>query len=594
MPGEFGTVVPSAKDVALAVQESVQSPAFATRILQSVKDKAWSRRMRLGGPNYGRHGFPVKYTSAERPELFYEENGFPTKKVRVSRAEVLQDVTARSLVTLRSKPALRYLSMGPADGSGFGTDPWDAQDRDPIRGDVSVTDRYIRFFNLVLDEVQKEFPDVGIAFYAYSRYMRPPVREKPNGRILPVLAPIDLCRLHSAENPLCPERQYMKKIIAGWKALGNRMFYRGYFFNLADHGLPFSMIGQVSAEIPYFYREGFIGMRVECMPMWAWHGPSLYLASKLMWNVDADPEEVLDDYFNSFYGPAGTQVRAYFEVLEEAFRTADFHTGNVFDMPHILKPEIVGKLEKTLVRAEREAGRGDYGERVAALRLAHDYGRANLDMMADLNELRFTKSKAHHDRVVSLREKALAHDPPLLYPRASRNYLKRFWSPVVLSGYERTTGGNELAAALPDEWHFQLDPYDGGEDLEFWQAHAGSGNWTKILTRSQSWSNQGLRYYKGAAWYRTTVEVPGRFRGRKTYLWLGGVDDEALAWVNGRPLPLVQGGTAPIGKPWEFDATGILAPGRENVVVVKVTNFRLNELGTGGITGPAMIWSPAD
>jgi hypothetical protein len=603
MPGEFGAEVPSSPDVALEVQETLMVPSFPlevqetlmvpsfpTRLLQSVQDRTWERRMRLGGMNYGRHGFPVKYDPEKNPELFYDEGGFPTKKVRVSREKVLEDVIAASREKLRAGPSAKYLSMGPADGSGFGVDPWDAGDRDPIRGDLSVTDRYVKFFNLVLDGLEDEFPGTGIAFYTYSRYMRPPVRERPNAKLLPVLAPIDLCRLHSAENPLCPERQYLKRIVAGWKDLGNRMFYRGYFFNLADHGLPFSMIRQVREEIPYFHREGFVGMRVECMPMWIWHGPGLYLASKLMWDVEADAEEILEDWFRAFYGPAGEEAREYFRVLEEAYRTADFHTGNVFDIPHVLTAEVTGRLEGILSKAESKAGEGTYSKRAAALRLVHDYGMANLEMMAALRELRFGQARSSHDRVVALREKALEHDPPLLYARASRRYFERFWSPPVLSGYQRTSGGREMLAALPDGWLFQLDPHDGGEDLGFWKADAGGGNWTEILTRSRSWSGQGLRYYKGAAWYRTEAEVPALSGGRKAYLWLGGVDEEAKAWINGRELPVVAEGTAPIGRPWEFDATEALAPGR-NTVVVKVVNLRLNELGTGGITGPAMLWS---
>ena len=32
--------------------------------------------------------------------------------------------------------------------------------------------------------------------------------------------------------------------------------------------------------------------------------------------------------------------------------------------------------------------------------------------------------------------------------------------------------------------------------------------------------------------------------------------------------------------------------GRDNLIAVKVTNARTNELGCGGITRPVMLWSP--
>jgi UDP-N-acetyl-D-galactosamine dehydrogenase len=43
--------------------------------------------------------------------------------------------------------------------------------------------------------------------------MRPPVREKPNPRILPMLAAIGLDRFHSINNPLSWEKQYLKKVV---------------------------------------------------------------------------------------------------------------------------------------------------------------------------------------------------------------------------------------------------------------------------------------------------------------------------------------------------------------------------------------------
>ena len=79
----------------------------------------------------------------------------------------------------------------------------------------------------------------------------------------------------------------------------------------------------------------------------------------------------------------------------------------------------------------------------------------------------------------------------------------------------------------------------------------------------------------------------------------------ATAWINGKALPLRQvgvdqkgvpilgKGAAPMGRPWEFVATDALQFGKPNTLVVRVTNRVVNELGTGGITGPAMLWAQA-
>jgi hypothetical protein len=36
----------------------------------------------------------------------------------------------------------------------------------------------------------------------------------------------------------------------------------------------------------------------------------------------------------------------------------------------------------------------------------------------------------------------------------------------------------------------------------------------------------------------------------------------------------------------------VVKPGQENVVALRVTNKKLNEVGTGGITAPVFFWSP--
>jgi hypothetical protein len=598
MPGEIGTVIPQSRTVAVRQQDTVQHPAFSPRMLPAVGDAEWSRRMRLGGIYLGGHGLPVKADPKTEPELFVHENGRPTQQLRVSNPEVLRRTIEGCRERLRRDPNLRYIGMGPEDGAGFGADPWDADDIDPLNGRVSVTDRYIKFFNLVLDGLQKDYPEVGVAFYCYSDYMRPPVREKPNRRILPVFAPIDCCRLHSVDNPICWERHsYIERTIEGWQALGLKMTYRGYLFNLADPGLPFSMIRQVRTEFPYYHAKGMLGMTPECHPAWSYHGPALYLAAKMAWDPHLDVDATLDDYFSTFYGPAAGAMRAHFDCLEDAFAGADYHTGNVFDMPHILTPGVVAKLELTLSEAEKQAPAGSvYAGRIHMTRMGLEFGKAQLKMMAALNAFDFVEARKQLTRIQDeIVPAAVAHEPPALNPDYAPGFVKRFWEPAVRQGYERVTNGNEMVAKLPDEWRVMLEPSGHGDDLGLWQPDAGSGSWTPLKTYSQSWSNQGLRYYKGDAWYRTSVEVAERYRGRSMRLWLSGIDEQAAAWINGKKLAVLREGSAPIGGPWEFDATDAIAFGGPNVVVVKVSNSNreLNELGTGGITGPAMLWAAA-
>ena len=602
MPGEIGMVIPRTKTVSLGRQDTIQHPGFAGRILQGVTDtltkqqnqssETWVRRMRMGGFNAGSHGLGIQADAETEPALFMTEDGHQTDKLKVSHPEVLRRTVQAKLAQLAKNPDLSYVNVGPGDGHGFGVDPWDADDFDPLHGKISVTDRYVKFFNLVLAELHEKHPDVGLAFYCYSQHMRPPVREKPHPKILPVLAPIDVCRFHAIDNPRCWDRSYIKEIVSGWKALGVRMMYRGYLFNLADQGLPFSMIRQISAEYPYYHQQQMLACRVESKPAWAYQGPSLYLAAKIMWDPKLDVEALLDDYFTAFYGPSAAPMRVHFERLEDAYEQADYHTGNVFDIPHILTPKVMAELENTLREAERRAPKDSvYVARVNMIRIAYDFGRANLKMMASVNAIDFVEAKRQLDKIQGeLVPKALEHDPPVLSVRYAGRFTELFWAQTVEQGYERTTKGNEAVVKLPDEWLFMIDPLNGGEALGLWKPDAGTQSWRPLKTYSQPWSNQGMRYYKGEVWYRTRTPVPARHRGRHIRLWLCAIDDTANAWINGRQLPVLSEGWPPCGRPWEFDATEAIRFGAQNDVVVKVSNRQIDELGTGGITGPVMLW----
>jgi beta-galactosidase/beta-glucuronidase len=165
-----------------------------------------------------------------------------------------------------------------------------------------------------------------------------------------------------------------------------------------------------------------------------------------------------------------------------------------------------------------------------------------------------------------------------------------FFAKTTLEGYERTTDGNKLVAGLNGTWQFQIDPESVGEAIGWWRPENTGGNWRPIATSTLSWSSQGLRYYKGLAWYRQSVQIPEAYRGKRVFLWVGGIDELAKVWVNGQVL-----GISPRGSftPFEMDATEAIRCGEANTVVVCVSNVTLNELGTGGITAPAMFYAPA-
>jgi hypothetical protein len=390
-------------------------------------------------------------------------------------------------------------------------------------------------------------------------------------------------------NPVCAEKSYEQWTIQEWGKIVPEVYYRGYWFNLADPGLPFFMISRIREEVPLGKKLGIAGWRVESPYEWAGSAPSRYIASKLMWDHTADVDALLQDFYKKFFGPAAKPMQQYIELMDGARHDADYHTGCSWDIPYVYSREVRAKARRALDKAAKLAPEGLYAKRVDMYRKVLAYLDAFVTMLESRTGHDYKTAKEALDQINAIREELWAHDPPLI-GRKAKDYMVRFFSTTTEQGYARTTNGNKLVAGLKDAWSFQIDPEQVGEQLGWWKPELTGGNWLPIKTSTSTWSNQGLRYYKGLAWYRQTVQIPAKFAGKRIFLWFGGIDELAKVWVNGKEVGISPKITF---KPFELDATDAVVAGKPNVVVACISNMGLNELGTGGITGPVMFYAPA-
>ena len=607
-PGDLGTVIPQLKTIEVRRQRTEQQPSFPSRWFQ-MPHRDWQKRMRCGGPVFpGAHGIPaprVKVNKAtgeiepvEYAEWFALRDGKRTPRQHCVSNPKLIEYAADQVKQRRQAGKGPIIGMGPNDGSGFcecdGCRALDGDDFDPFSNEASVTDRYIWFFNQVLKRVDDECPDTKLAFYIYHSYMRPPTRWKPDPRIMGALAPIALDRVHGFSNPIAPEKSYARWLYQEWGKIMPELYDRGYWSNLACPGFPFIIVHRLRDEIPACHELGVKGWRVETFPNYGPQFPSMYVAGKLMWNHKTDVDALLEDCCVKYFGPASGPMGQYIVLMDAALRDGDYCTGSAWDMPHFYPAPLRTKARALLDEGRKQArGRGIYEQRVGMITQTFHMLEAFCAMMDARVQVDFAKAKAELDRMDAVANELMSHEPvPML--SAGRfstyvNYTRRFFRPCTEQGYQRVTNGNRLAAAAQDEWQFQIDPSRVGEDIGLWRADVTGGGWQTLKTSSSSWSTQGLRYYKGLAWYRQTVEVPQEFVGKRVFFWCGGADELAKVWLNGQNIGISHGAAF---YPFELDATEVVRPGK-NVIVVCVSNQVVNELGTGGIVAPVLLYAPA-
>ncbi len=114
----------------------------------------------------------------------------------------------------------------------------------------------------------------------------------------------------------------------------------------------------------------------------------------------------------------------------------------------------------------------------------------------------------------------------------------------------------------------------GGEEPHAQEVAFDDLAWEKV-DLPHTWNAQdgqsGGGYRRGAGWYRRHLEVSPSLSGRRLYLQFDGACLAADVFVNGVHLGNHQGGFAR----FRFDATGILRPGADNVIAVRVDNADL-------------------
>ncbi|MCA9779157.1 MAG: DUF4838 domain-containing protein, partial [Candidatus Eremiobacteraeota bacterium] len=426
-PGENGRIYPREDRLELRAQTTSQSPSFNSRHLQgglSMDKKSWSewlRRMRCGGPVFpASHGLKIAKKELESdPNLRALINGKRVGKqvcLTNPRAVELVEETVRSY--FRNYPDREWIGLGPKDGRGFceceDCTALDTQEYDPHSKSKPLTDRYIWFLNQVAQGISEEFPDKKICFYAYAAMVRPPTKVLPHPQLVPAVAPINYCRIHGVDHPLCPESREVLELWKGWKRLSPEVYHRGYWFNLADPGLMFPMVSRIRREIPLAKSVGLEGFRVECTHPWASQLPSLYIACRLMWNDKADVDVILSEFFTNYYGSeAAPFMEEAFHRFETALDVAPLHTGSCWDFPQIYSESLFAETDSLYDEAWRAAG-PEQKKRIhwtrQASRLTADFNA----MMVARNQHEWARAMECLVRIRETIDELTALEPPML------------------------------------------------------------------------------------------------------------------------------------------------------------------------------------
>ena len=328
MPGDLAERYPKLKSLLIKELDLSGAPSMDYRAAFNFGPHTdWARRNRMGGINLetahnffhtpGSPFWPPDKWKSEYPEWFFQasDGGTPLCLSHPGgRARVIE----KAVETFEKSPQTYSYSLTPHDAVYM---PCPCERCKPLQ-DISQSDLMVDFWNAVSDGVAEKCPGKFCSALPYVNYLDPPKKVKVSKNFLPMLAPLGV--------PENSER--FEKIVQGWTALAPRVYIYSY-----DMGMP-ARPRKVAQRFANYKRWGLDGVMVERRPAWAISGLNYWMEQRLMWDLDADPQALVDEFCNGLFGPqAGPVMKEFFYAVED---------GASWDR----REEIVNRAAKLLAR----------------------------------------------------------------------------------------------------------------------------------------------------------------------------------------------------------------------------------------------------
>ena len=518
MPGPHGDLIPTVDKLGLGNWNQREKPAYIHRDLWysglgTVRTSApldaaacvaeladWKRRNRMGGaPVHFAHNFayvvPATVFFAEHPEFFPLRDGrrVPDGQLCTTNEQVIDLFAKAAVATFDANPDLKSFSLSPNDGAGWcHCATCEALDPPKDRGtEHGKADRVVTFVNAVANQVKQQYPHRWLAFYAYAGCVAAPTYSDPADNVLVVLAHYVFDHLRGIADLNSSANETFNSYVNGWSAVSEQLFIREYY---CRWWAPWPMWPAVAADIPYLSRRHFSGFNAEleyraegCEIGW-------YLLAELAWRPEQDPDLLEDAYFRGLYGPAASEMRAYFSVLREAESDLSLRArGGLDEIPRLFPRNRLARARRVLETARVKTGTDSQRFQVQRSIDAMDLQLATADLVS---------AKAVFDAtgdVPTAKSAKAAYEKAAAVNARIRNYdLARYWSsaPMLKSMLEGPSIALGEKTIDPWEGDFRGDSF-GRKFVSFARMVQSDG---------LGWSNSvddGYIYGTGrvAAWY---------------------------------------------------------------------------------------------
>lgn len=311
-------------------------------------------------PGYFVHTFnrlvpPGEYF-ATHPEWFSEINGERVggegvrSQLCLTNAELKDFVTERVLAALDQHPDANIISVSQNDWRAYCQC---AQCAALAEHEGSEAGPLLHFVNYVAERVADKHPDVGVETLAYQYTRVPPRHVRPLPNVI-----IRLCSIEC--NFLEPLTHWsnasFRHDIEGWNEISDRLYIWDYVTNFAHYIQPHPNLRVLADNIRFFVEHGVKGIFEQ--GAYQSHGGEFaelkaWVLAKLLWEPYRDPEELIDQFVQGYYGPAGGPIREYINYLhDDAISTGHYLGIGSPPTAPFLTLRLMGRAEELFNEAE--------------------------------------------------------------------------------------------------------------------------------------------------------------------------------------------------------------------------------------------------
>ncbi|GGD58269.1 hypothetical protein GCM10010911_15100 [Paenibacillus nasutitermitis] len=183
---------------------------------------------------------------------------------------------------------------------------------------------FYSFLNKIAAKVKVTNPKAKIVTFAYFFTDTPP-RVKLEDNIIVVLAPLtgdDRVPLNTNDTGSSNFGHRLK--LEGWLQNTKNIMMYNYYGSFLSDTYERPIAAKVQADMKYYRDLGITGVLPESImdartANWSINALQFWLFQKLMWNPDADIEQLKSDYIRKAYGAAAASMRTYYDLIEEGW-----------------------------------------------------------------------------------------------------------------------------------------------------------------------------------------------------------------------------------------------------------------------------------